>query len=63
VSWFGEPDNRPLLGGDRSKEDKRAKTALEAEGLKTFKMVGTYCDRCGGEDADHIPGMSCEGVN
>ena len=63
MSWLGDDNNRPLLGGDRTKDDKRAKAALEAAGSKTFKMVGTYCNGCGGEDGAHIPGQPCEGVN
>lgn len=63
MSWFGDDNNRPLLGADSTKDDKRTKQALENEGLKTYKMVSTYCDGCGGEDGDHVPGEPCEPVN
>lgn len=63
MTWFGDNNNRPLLGSDKSKDDKGSKVALEKEGIKTYKMVSTYCNGCGGEDGNHIPGLPCEGVN
>lgn len=63
MSWFGEPDNRPLLGADSNSDDKKAKQALENEGHKTFKMTSTYCDGCGGEDGNHVPDEPCDRVN
>lgn len=63
MSWFGDDNTRPILGSDREEKDRKAADALRNQGVSTYKMVGTYCDKCRGEDGDHIPGTSCEGVN
>jgi hypothetical protein len=46
-------DDVPAAGPDTTADDERAR---KAGGDHTFKLVGSYCLWCSGEDNKHAPG-------
>ena len=48
-------DDDPRLKRDTTRDEKKAREMAErATGSRTYGMVGSYCDLCGGKDGAHV---------